>query len=218
MTWKYIWKIFENIIAKVVQSSSLCYIDTKQNKNFMRDNIKHIDLGTLQELAYSFHCFSFTESLKSYLGDDARVVSIKHLVSPSIQGQTYFTKSQLYHLDDQAERMIKLIIPLKPISTKSGPFSFIPAPITMQIKKIISYGLPFKDSNIPIGIEKKYYFSDKSVQFLTCSTPEWLLIDTSRCLHMGSRNVETERSLLMISMNGGVRTTFIAEPISVSLA
>ena len=39
-------------------------------------------------------------------------------------------------------------------------------------------------------------YSNQSILYLTSSTPDWLLIDTFRCLDMGSRNMETERFLL----------------------
>jgi len=209
-------KITEAILQKLDKAKCNNISNVAHGKKFMFDLIKSIPNEAFLDISRDILRFSFMKSIDEYLGEDSRITSIKLLKSPP-SVNTEYTKSQLFHFDDQSKRMIKIIIPISDIDKKSGPFTFIPAKQSKIISKKMHYGFPFKDSNISVMLENKFNLFHHSLDLISSGTPTWLCIDTSRCLHMGSRKVNNERILLMISLNGGLRTTLLPEPISVSI-
>lgn len=193
----------ENLINKSGSSS---------NKIFMYDAFKAMNLEIPNEiLSYGIRN-EFIKPIMYYLRDEPRLVSIKILVS-NPQEKKSRNKSQLFHFDDQAERMIKLIIPLKKITNISGPFTFIPKKESKIISRKLKYGLPLKDSNINTKLESDFNLNSFEKRFIGDANSR-LLIDTSKCLHKGSINVKNQRAILIFTYNGGIRTTLIKEKMS----
>ena len=193
----------ENIIRKEKSNT---------NKSFMYNAIKITGRKTPKVLTDFALDNKYIEGILKYLGENPRLVSIKILVSNPTKDFER-TKSQLFHLDDQAEKMVKLIIPITSIDIDSGPFTYIPKKETKRLARKLSYGMPLGDSNISVTNEKKCKLKDYEIGFLG-DRSNTLLIDTSKCFHKGSIDIRRQRVVIIISYNGGARTTLIKETIS----
>ena len=98
--------------------------------------------------------------------------------------------SQLFHVDPEGLRQVKFFIHIYDVGEPEGPFTFIPADETTRILGEIrrlrrSQGKPhigrYLDEEIAaVG-------GEKSIVRLKAPTGGGVAIDTSRCLHMGSR-------------------------------
>ncbi len=98
--------------------------------------------------------------------------------------------SQLFHVDPEGLRQVKFFIHIYDVGEPEGPFTFIPADETTRILAEIrrlrrSQGKPqvgrYLDEEIAaVG-------GEGSIVRLKAPTGAGVAIDTSRCLHMGSR-------------------------------
>lgn len=102
-----------------------------------------------------------------------------------------FEKSQLWHRDHDDVRVIKLFVYLTDVTDlDDGPFTFIPAPASGAL----GYSLCSHRSDEEVFGSGRIAVSD--VQSLTAPALSVFMVDTSRCLHMGSRISEGHERLL----------------------
>lgn len=106
--------------------------------------------------------------------------------------------SQLFHIDGDDRRQLKLFMAVEPVGPGDGAFTYLPAHVTQRVL-----------AAIPGGRRRGYsyeYFADEEVlphiaphelQRLEGPPGTALLIDTSRCLHYGSRVEPGHRRLML---------------------
>jgi hypothetical protein len=104
--------------------------------------------------------------------------------------------SQIYHLDPEGRRQAKLFLNLRETGPDEGPFTFIPASDSASLVKAIKRRRSTDASDTDeVGVVQGRYFDREladvgglakaiSVMGPTGSAG---LVDTSRCLHCGSR-------------------------------
>jgi hypothetical protein len=97
--------------------------------------------------------------------------------------------SQLWHLDHDDKRVCKLFIYLTDVrDTKDGPLTFIPAPSSKPFRNTLKSHL---------SDEKVFSRVDRSaVREIIAPRLSSCIVNTARCLHMGSR-IESDRSRLL---------------------
>jgi hypothetical protein len=98
--------------------------------------------------------------------------------------------SQLFHLDPEGIRQVKFFIQIFDVGEPQGPFSFIPADSTSRVLRDI---VAWRKQQ---GASPSRRYSDEEVRavggdrtLVTVQGPAGtaIAIDTSRCLHLGSR-------------------------------
>lgn len=98
--------------------------------------------------------------------------------------------SQLFHLDPEGLRQVKFFIQIYDVGEPQGPFSFIPADTSARVLREVAAW------RMRHGIEPSRRYSDEEVTavggdraLVTVQGPAGtaIAIDTSRCLHLGSR-------------------------------
>ena len=98
--------------------------------------------------------------------------------------------SQLFHLDPEGLRQVKFFIPIFDVGEPQGPFSFIPADTTARVLRDVAAWRRQR------GLAPSRRYSDEEVAavggrraLVTVQGPAGtaIAIDTSRCLHLGSR-------------------------------
>lgn len=97
-----------------------------------------------------------------------------------------FFSSMNWHFDSHHNKLIKIIFPIHNLNDKHGPTTFLDKITTNKlIKKNFLFKSPryFEDSEIKSYLPN---LDDKIIKFLG-KKGEVLLIDTSKCFHMGSR-------------------------------
>jgi hypothetical protein len=97
--------------------------------------------------------------------------------------------SQLWHLDHDDKRVCKLFIYLTDVrDTKDGPLTFIPAPSSKQFRNTV---------NSHMSDDKVFSKVDRSaVKEIIAPRLSSFIVNTARCLHMGSRILSDRTRLL----------------------
>jgi len=98
--------------------------------------------------------------------------------------------SQLFHVDPEGLTQVKYFIHLYDVGEPEGPFTFIPADETARIIAAVrdlrrGQGKPHSGRYLDEEIEA--VDGTRSIVRLQGPTGDGIAIDTSRCLHMGSR-------------------------------
>lgn len=133
-----------------------------------------------------------------YLNAAPVLRSVMVWVSPS-GGHSQLVGSQLFHCDREDRRQIKCFLPIEETGIASGPLTVLPAAITEM----------FFDHHRSRGsrLSLKQRFSDDAVYDVVGRGHEVRLlgdrgtivfVDTTSCLHFGSRNVKSPRYQLVL--------------------
>lgn len=102
-----------------------------------------------------------------------------------------FEKSQLWHMDHDDVQVIKLFVYLTDVrDLNDGPFTFIPA----STSGALGYSLRSHRNDEEVFGSGRITVSD--VKSLTAPALSVFMVDTARCLHMGSRLSEGHQRLL----------------------
>jgi hypothetical protein len=101
--------------------------------------------------------------------------------------------SQLYHLDFADDRQVKLFVCLDEVTDEHGPFTFLPA---QQSQSVVD-GLRYDRGRLTIEEVERFLGPGKAIA-LTGQPGQGMLVDTSRCLHYGSRQNSRTRVMLLV--------------------
>jgi hypothetical protein len=93
--------------------------------------------------------------------------------------------SQKWHWDNGDPRHVKLFVLLDDVGAEDGPLTFLPAPASRRIR--IQSGRRFMTSPFKRDEEMVPWLNSRDVIRLTGKAGTAALLDTSRCLHQGSR-------------------------------
>ena len=141
------------------------------------------------------------EAATGYLGTLPRLNGIGVYVSPANDGQV---RSQLYHVDYADFAQVKCFVNINDVGAENGPFTFIAADRSRAIR--VANGHGYRSSNL----------SDASIgevepQMLTGPAGTTALVDTSNCLHFGSRVRQGRRVVYMCQFTTWPRPALIAD-------
>lgn len=101
--------------------------------------------------------------------------------------------SQLYHFDEEDLIQVKLFINILEVSDSNGPFTFLPHDKSSYVAK------NFRNGKRRYTDDDVYQLIDKSSAIQLVGKPgSGAFIDTSKCMHYGSRMNESDRLVLMI--------------------
>ncbi len=154
---------------------------------FMRSVLSNEDLAQHPE----FVDFALSDSLLSlvtnYLGTVPHLNRIDLLYSVA-HGHDDTVSSQIYHLDPEGMRQAKLFLNLREVGPDEGPFTFIPASETSRITRAIRQR---RDADMAMAHYLESELAevgglDKAMAVMGPAGSAGL-VDTSRCLHFGSR-------------------------------
>lgn len=160
---------------------------------FLRSVLTNQDLAAHPKLVD----FALSDGLMSlvtnYLGTIPHLNRVDLLYSVSHGGEEAIS-SQIYHLDPEGRRQAKLFLNLRDIGPDEGPFTFIPAAASERVINAIKHRRSSEtdeDATIMMG----RYLDDELAgvgglnDAISVMGPagSGVLVDTSRCLHCGSR-------------------------------
>ncbi len=105
-------------------------------------------------------------------------------------------KSQKYHYDTEDNRQLKMFVNITEVTEDSGPFTFIDSALSQQVQTATGYvgGRRARLEDDPVT---RLAGKDEQRTF-TGAPGSGIFVDTSRCLHFGSRGNKKERLVLMI--------------------
>jgi hypothetical protein len=156
---------------------------------FLRSILTNQDLAHNPELVDFALSDSLLQLVTNYLGTIPHLNRIDLLYSVNHGGDEAIS-SQIYHLDPEGARQAKLFMNLRDVGPDEGPFTFIPASETSRIVNAIRKRR-LEDTQMAAG-----RYSDDELEAvgglekaISVDGPQGsaALVDTSRCLHFGSR-------------------------------
>lgn len=103
-------------------------------------------------------------------------------------------KSQMWHIDDEDFCQIKCFINVHEVGPGNGPFTFIPAAKSEEIRRKLGHswrGKRLEDAEIMAHCD------EGDILALTGAPGSGAFVDTSRCLHFGSRSRGGHRLVMM---------------------
>jgi hypothetical protein len=156
---------------------------------FLRSILTNQDLAKHPKLVDFALSDPLLSLVTNYLGTIPHLNRIDLLYSIDHGGEEAIS-SQIYHLDPEGTRQAKLFMNLRDVGPNEGPFTFIPASETTRIVNTIRKRRPAE-----VEMAAGRYLDDEleSVNGLEKSISvagppgSAALVDTSRCLHFGSR-------------------------------
>lgn len=105
------------------------------------------------------------------------------------------TKSQKYHLDAEDYQQLKLFLHIDPVDPCSGPFTLISAEATRRVCAATGYVGGRRTRLEDEDVER---IAGDAVERAMGDAGSGILVDTSRCLHYGSRRNRNERLVLFV--------------------
>ena len=122
-------------------------------------------------------------------------------------GQQPYRGSQLFHCDIHDTPMVYVIVLIRDVTERSGPFRYLPASASARVADALDYqkrGRPFR-----LRDEEVYRIVDPSeVRSLTGKAGTVLFFDPSRCFHFGSRDAVVPRYQAMYALVSPCRADF----------
>lgn len=156
---------------------------------FLRSILTNQDLAENSALVDFALSDSLLSPVTNYLGTIPHLNRIDLLYSVNHGGPDAIS-SQIYHLDPEGTRQAKLFMNLRDVGPDEGPFTFIPASETRRIITAIRKRRP-GDAEMAAGRYLDEELAavgglDKAIS-VDGAKGSAALVDTSRCLHFGSR-------------------------------
>lgn len=156
---------------------------------FMRSVLDNQDLARHPELVDFALSDGLLSLVTNYVGSVPHLNRIDLLYSVDHGGDDAIS-SQIYHLDPEGMRQAKLFLNLRDVGPDEGPFTFIPASETRRIVKAVKARRSAKtDMAMARYLDSELAEVgglDKAIGVMG-PTGSAGLVDTSRCLHYGSR-------------------------------
>lgn len=115
--------------------------------------------------------------------------------------------SQLYHIDYYSLPNVYVLVLLEDTTHEHGPWTFLPRGRSQEVRSRLGYwgercGYRLSDDDVYSVAAR-----DEAIEFAG-SRGSVLFIESSGCLHFGSRNSIKPRFQLMLAYTGAVRTDF----------
>ena len=145
----------------------------------------------------------------SYLGEPPILTYLScwhtraHTASPST--------SELYHLDHEAEKQVKVFIYLSEVSEENGPLTLVNAEHTDTLCKRIKYEKHSRENHhMPDEIVRQH-IKPEIETVLNASFGDVVFVDTSRCLHFGGRVKKGTRRVIVMQFMP--RDNYVINPL-----
>lgn len=150
-------------------------------------------LAVSPALVNETHKLSVERELVGYLGPAPIIKSIELYRSTS--NTERYKSGQLWHMDIDFALQVKMFFMCRPTTHDNGPFTFISAQDSATVQKATGY-IPGK------SLDDAYLQSYSPIELIG-DAGSLVFIDTSRCLHFGSRCKAGERIALVVQFTQG---------------
>jgi hypothetical protein len=120
----------------------------------------------------------------SYLGVLPVLADVDYFLS--LPSTPPWTKSQLWHCDDDAPRQLKMFIYCDDVGQDDGPLDIVAAIHSSHVRAEIKYRYAGRRYRVSDELMDRHLARDKQLS-LCGPRGTTLVVDTSRCFHKGSR-------------------------------
>jgi hypothetical protein len=153
-------------------------------------------------------CPPVIEAAAGYLGTVPKLFYLDLWVTrPNLEARHY--DSQLYHLDQPDTGIVSFFVNVFDVAPENGPFTFLPADVSRTVRKATRYDrvTTFGAGRLDDGEVFRHCRKDDEVALIGPAGSGGF-VDTSVCLHAGSRCRSGERVMLVIRYMPAYRTGF----------
>ena len=191
----------------------------RPDRKFLRDILHPEDLVDYPSLLDFALSPDILVPVSRYLGMipvlSSTVPPAIRLTESSADGQvdsTYRT-SQLYHLDYHDTPLVYVILLLRDVGPKSGPFTFLSTSASDTVCRKLNYfsrRVPYRltDEQVYGAVDRR-----EAHEFMG-PKGSILFLDSSRCFHYGSRDAVVPRYQLMLAYVSPCRTDFTEDNLT----
>ncbi len=160
------------------------------------DPLKHVpyryDEAAARTLVKLFLSPEIYMTAADYLGMLPVLGGIRILYSPNAEAEA-LTHAQHFHLDPEGARQAKVFIAIEEVGPENSPLTFVPESLTTRMLRSGHPG--FYGKRVADRLVLKHAPKKQWVEHLG-KRGDMVFIDTSRCLHFGSRPNSRPRLLL----------------------
>ncbi|MEM8824957.1 MAG: hypothetical protein AAGF30_15225 [Pseudomonadota bacterium] len=125
----------------------------------------------------------------NYFGEVPVLSDVSLWWSPTNDSQQ---ESQCYHYDGEDRTQLKLFLHITDVDERSGPFTYLDASTSAKIPATKRVSARLTDELV-----HKYVGADAAKRFMG-PAGSLAFVDTSRCLHYGSRGNSVDRIVMMV--------------------
>ena len=180
-------------------------LDGKFKKPFFVNLLESADLKQNPELLALAQSKPMRDAAAGYLGTMPDLSGIGVFLSPANES---LEKSQQYHTDDIDKTQVKCFINCNEIGPRNGPFTFVSGDASDAIRRKLKHG--WRGPRLP-DEEVTKNCRNGDVVVVTGGPGSGVLVDTSRCLHFGSRCREGYRLVIMFQYTRRPNLDFATE-------
>lgn len=179
----------QQIFSKLAAGGALLDARSRTNKPFLINLRRDRELMQVGEIADFVLSPAILEAATRYLGSAPVLTTLRLWWTPA---NSTLESSQLYHRDAEGPTQLKFFLHISDVTSRSGPLVYVPADVSRDLMRSLGY--------------QRGKLSDEALEDLgvsahaiavTGEAGTALALDTSRCLHFGSRGNEEDRVVLM---------------------
>lgn len=183
---QYCTSIFEDLRGK----HSLDVFESNPKKKYFNVLLEGTELCEHPELLRRVIARPILDAVTSYLGAVPRLSGAMLVWSPP---NTTARSSQLFHFDYEDLTQLKMFINIFDTTEEQGPLTFLPADISVQVQKSIGRILG------RVSDERVFQAGGQNHDLkLVGPRGSGAFLDTSRCLHYGSRMNKKARLIFIV--------------------
>ena len=163
--------------------------EQKKKAGFLRDLLEDADVLAHPELVDFALSDPLLSMITGYLGVVPDLNRVDIVYSKPRANPDQFIKSQLFHQDPEGLQQMKVFLYLFDVEEPHGPFFFIPAAESERVVSAVRRQRPHdeRDETRFTDVEVERVGGLKNAVRVKGPAGTAVLVDTSRCLHAGSR-------------------------------
>lgn len=166
-----------------------------------------LDFVTSSEvMATAAPCFGYVPCLPGLLPEGVRLMESSTTFDPDADGP--WRASQLYHLDYHSSPTLYVIVALRDIGPDDGPLHFLGKDASRRVAEAFDYGA----RGVPYRLTDEQVHSvvgPEEVHSFAVPAGTVLFLESSACMHFGSRRPANPRYQLQYSYTSPVRNDFL---------
>lgn len=147
--------------------------------------------------------------VRDYLGELPIISAIGMWQSQPVAQE--FANSQLFHMDHDDVRQMKVWVYVSDVGVESGPLTVLPAKVSAVIREQIKYTRKSGQSKVPDERILPLIPNDVAPKALPGAADSLLFVDTSQVFHYGSRVASKDRYVVVIQYL--TLTNFLINPL-----
>lgn len=150
--------------------------------------------------------FGYVPVLPGTIPEGVRLMQSSTRFDPHADGP--WRESQLYHLDYHSLPTVYVIVAVRDIGPDDGPLHFLPKAASARVAQALRYGT--RGTPYRLTDELVHSVADESeVHRFTARAGTVLFLESSACMHFGSRRPRSDRYQWQFSFTSPVRNDFM---------